>query len=493
MRLARFSSLAADRMAALCATQAMIAFAMDGTVLEANDLFLAAMGYRREEVLGRPHSLFLYHDRPDSEAYRAFWTKLRAGEPHTGQFPRARKDGSLIWLQGSYFPVARGGRLAQVVKFASDVTARVVRESEAAARLAAIDRSQSVIEFATDGTILSANDKFLETVGYERADLIGQHHAILVRPEERGSDAYRHFWDILRKGEYHAGEFCRVTRDGREVWLQASYNPVLDVDGKPLRVLKLASDITVLVQQRERGRHLARDIDHELQAIGRAVAVASEQAAGAASAATQGATNVQAVAAGAEELASSITEITARMAEAATITARAVEQAQATSGTIASLARATGEIEQIVQLITSIASQTNLLALNATIEAARAGEAGRGFAVVANEVKTLAGQTRRATENVAQQIAGIQQETDRAVSAIREIFTTVETIAEIAAATAAAVEEQNAVTQEMSSNMQTAATAVGTVRDRSDRIAVAILDANRAIGSVAERARDLAA
>ena len=181
------------------------------------------------------------------------------------------------------------------------------------------------------------------------------------------------------------------------------------------------------------------------------------------------------------------------MAEAATITTRAVAEAGATSETVGRLARATGEIEQIVQLITSIASQTNLLALNATIEAARAGEAGRGFAVVAGEVKALANQTRQATENVARQITGIQAETTQAVGAIRDISATISAIAEIAAATAAAVEEQNAVTREMSSNMQTASEAVTAIRDSSDRIAGAIGEADRAIGSVAELARQLAA
>ncbi|MDE2580276.1 MAG: PAS domain S-box protein [Rhodospirillales bacterium] len=493
MLFSRPSSLAADRMAALGATQAMIAFALDGTILEANDLFLATMGYRREEVEGHHHSMFLYQDSRESEAYRTFWQNLHAGTAHTGEFPRARKDGSLAWLQGSYFPVRRRGRVAQVVKFAIDVSERVAREAETRAQVAAIERSQAVVQFALDGRILAANAKFLQVVGYAEAELVGRPHAALVRPEDRDTPEYQRFWQHLRNGEYHSGEFRRIARDGREIWLQASYNPVLDPMGKPVRVLKLASDITHLAQQRERSHQLAREIDLSLQSIGRSVTTASEQAAGAAAAATDGATNVQAVAAGAEQLASSITEISGRMAEAATITDRAVTQAHATSATIATLARATGEIEQIVQLITTIASQTNLLALNATIEAARAGDAGRGFAVVANEVKALADQTRKATEKVAEQISGIQTETGQAVNAIRDISQTVGAIAEIAAATAAAVEEQNAVTREMSANMQTAAGAVGRVRDSSDRIAGAIEDANRSIGSVAEMARELAA
>ncbi len=493
MQLPFFSSPAADRLTALGATQAMIVFGMDGTIREANDLFLAALGYRRDEVLGRHHSMFLYHDSPDSPAYRAFWDGLRDGQAHSGEFPRARKDGSAVWLQGSYFPVRHHGRLTEVVKFATDATARVAAAADNRAQINAIDRSQAVIQFGLDGRILAANAKFREVTGYAETELIGQPHAILVAPAERDSPDYRRFWDHLRSGEYFSGEVRRQGPQGQEIWFQASYNPVLDAMGKPTRVLKLASDITALVHRRERGRELARTIDAELQEIGRSVATVTEQAAGTAAASTQGSTNVQAVAAGAEELAASITEISSRMAEAASITNRAVTEAQATGTTVAALVRATGEIEQIVQLITSIASQTNLLALNATIEAARAGEAGRGFAVVANEVKALAEQTRKATEKVAEQIGGLQGETERAVNAIREISATIDAIAGIAAATAGAVEEQNAVTREISANMQTAAGAVDSIRDNADRIAGAIGAANGAIASVAEMARELAA
>ena len=493
MQFPRLSSPAADRLAALGATQAMIVFAMDGTIQEVNDLFLTATGYRRDEVLGRHHSMFLYDDSRESASYRAFWDSLRDGQAHSGEFPRARKDGSPVWLQGACFPVRRHGRLTEVVKFATDATARVAQAAETRAQIAAIDRSQAMIQFGLDGRILSANAKFLEATGYAEAELVGQPHAMLVPTAERDTPDYRRFWDHLRSGEYFAGEALRLGREGREIWFQASYNPVLDPMGKPTRVLKLASDITGLVHRRERGRELARSIDAGLQSLSHAVATVTEQAAGTAAASTQGSTNVQAVAAGAEELAASITEISSRMAEAATITNRAVTEAQATDATVSALVRATGEIEQIVQLITSIASQTNLLALNATIEAARAGEAGRGFAVVANEVKALAEQTRKATEKVAEQIGGLQGETERAVRAIHAISATIGAIAGIAAATAAAVEEQNAVTREISANMQTAAGAVDSIRDNADRIAGAIGAANDAIGSVAEMARELAA
>ena len=493
MQLPFLPNSAQSRIDALAATQAMIAFRPDGTITEVNDLFLAAIGYPRTELIGRHHSLFLYRESRDSPAYRGFWDKLRAGQPHSGQFPRARKDGSLIWLQGSYFPVHRRGRLVEVLKVATDVSAQVAAAAETAAQIDAIGRAQAMAHFALDGTILAANPNLAAALGYDQADLVGRKHAMLMPADQRDGAEYRAFWDRLRAGEIQSGEFCRLGKGGREIWLQAAYNPVIDAAGKPVKVLKLATDITPVVERRTRATTLIRALDTSLQGIRAAVGTASTESTAAAAAATQVSTNVAAVAAGAEELSSSITEISARMAEAASITTRAVGEAGATSETVARLARATGEIEQIVQLITSIASQTNLLALNATIEAARAGEAGRGFAVVAGEVKALANQTRQATEKVATQITGIQAETTRAVGAIRDISATIGAIAEIAAATAAAVEEQNAVTREMSSNMQTASGAVSAIRDSSDRIAGAIGEADGAVADVAALARQLAA
>ena len=493
MHLPRPSRSARPRLDALAATQAVIVFRPDGTITEANDLFLATMGYARAEVIGRHHSIFLYRESRDSAAYRGFWEQLRAGEAHSGRFARARKGGGLIWLHGSYFPVRRGGRVMEVLKVASDVSAEVAAAAETSAQISAIGRSQAVAQFALDGTILAVNPKFTETLGYAEAELVGHRHAMLMPPDQQGSAEYLAFWARLRGGEGFSGEFLRMRRDQHPIWLLATYNPVLGIEGKPVKVLKIATEITDVVERRARAGRLARDIDATLQDIRGAVGTASTEATAAAAAAAQGSTNVAAVATGAEELSSSITEISARMAEAARITGRAVTEAGATSETVGRLARATGEIEQIVQLITSIASQTNLLALNATIEAARAGDAGKGFAVVAGEVKALANQTRQATEKVAAQITGIQTETTEAVGAIRAISTTIGAIAEIAAATAAAVEEQNAVTREMSSNMQTASDAVGRIRDSSGRIAGAITEADRAIGSVAELAGQLAA
>ncbi len=483
----------AAQIAALDASQATIEFAMDGTILAANRRFLDALGYSLAEIKGRNHSIFIDEKTRASQAYGRFWSDLRAGKAQIAEFKRVAKSGSEIWLQASYNPVILRGRPFKVIKFATVITDRIMAAADDAGQVAAISKSQAVIHFDLDGRVLQANDNFLRALGYSLDEIVGRQHSMFVRPKEQQSAEYKTFWEELRRGKVHAAEFCRVGKNGREVWIQASYNPILDPDGKPLKVVKFAIDVTSSVQQRHQREALGHEIDRDVAVICDSIGTASMQSATAAAASEQTSGNVQSVAAGVEQLGASIAEISRRMGEAANTTRSGVQQANDTNAVVGSLLDATMAIEQVVQLITSIAKQTNLLALNATIEAARAGDAGKGFAVVASEVKNLATQTTRATESIASQIKDVQKATHQAVAAIREISTTIESISKISGAIAAAVEEQDAVAREMAANMQTAAAGVASISTATGLIAQATQSADAGMQKVKSISNQLAA
>jgi len=255
------------RAAAIEQTQAVAEFAPDSRVLRGNDRFLATMGYSAQEVRGRRHAMFMPSEECGSPGYKAFWEALRRGEFQAGEFRRIGKDGRDIWLQATYTPIrGLGGRITRVVKFASDITAAKQRAADHNGQIAAINRVQAVIEFALDSTILHANPNFLSAVGYTLDEVRGRKHAMFVAPEERDSAAYHGFWEALRRGEPQAAEFRRIGKDGGEVWIQASYNPVLDAAGRPCKVVKFATDITAAKQR-------AADHEGQMVAINRVQAV----------------------------------------------------------------------------------------------------------------------------------------------------------------------------------------------------------------------------
>jgi methyl-accepting chemotaxis protein len=294
----------------------------------------------------------------------------------------------------------------------------------------------------------------------------------------------------LKRGEFQSGEFRRLKKNGKELWLQATYNPIFDPSGKPFKVVKFCTDIT---RQVEMKAALKQTIDVDLGKVSHAIAETTEQIGGAAGASAQTATNVQAVASAAEELVSSVREISRRVDEASQITNRAVHLGTRTNEIVSGLAASADRIGQVVNLINTIASQTNLLALNATIEAARAGEAGKGFAVVASEVKTLASQTAKATAEIAAQIGTVQSGTADAVNAIQEITTVINSINDIATGIAAAIEEQGSVTQEISANMLTASNSVQAITDNMSKSVGATEAANASARKVMEASRSLVA
>ncbi|MCJ2105625.1 PAS domain-containing methyl-accepting chemotaxis protein [Methylobacterium sp. E-041] len=453
-------------------SRARIAFDPDGTILDANANFLGLVGYTLAELKGQNHRTLVTSLECDAPAYRAFWDALRRGEPQTREFKRVAKDGHEVWIQATYSPVLdRAGRVSKIVKFASDITALVQRAIDQEGQLAALNRSQAVIEFTLDGTILTANANFLNAVGYRLDEIRGQHHSLFVDANERTGEAYRSFWGQLGRGEFAAGEFRRIAKGGREVWIQATYNPISDRDGVPFKVVKFATDISAQVHERQRRIEAQHAIGTDLDAIGQAVENVTRQTAEAAGTVGQVSNDIQSVASGAEELSASVGEISQQVSHAARMAGQAVEQAQRTGSIVAGLSTQAAQIGEVVTMIQGIASQTNLLALNATIEAARAGAAGKGFAVVASEVKALAEQTAKATDQIRGQIQATQTATREAVDAIGSIQATIRSLDEVSGAIAAAVEEQSAVTREMSGSMQTAAHGVTTIASSMEDIA----------------------
>jgi methyl-accepting chemotaxis protein len=453
------------QIAAIGKTQAAIEFSLDGTIIDANENFLKTLGYTLEEIKGRHHSLFVEPAYRESAEYQQFWRELNAGKFQTGEFKRIGKGGKVVWIVGSYNPILDlNGKPFKVVKFATNVTGRKRSEE-------AISMVQAIIEFSLDGNVLAANDNFLKTMGYTLEEVKGRHHSLFVDPAYRETAEYRQFWRDLNDGKFQAADYKRIAKGGREVWLQAIYNPIFDADGKPFKVVKNASDITarkkaeaalkVTIDAVNHNAQALASSSEELTAVSQQMSSNSEETATqsnvVAAASEQVSKNVATVATSAEEMSASAKEIAKNATEAAKVATEAVKVAAETNKTVAKLGDSSIEIGKVIKVITSIAQQTNLLALNATIEAARAGEAGKGFAVVANEVKELAKQTATATEDISGKIEAIQTDTKAAVTAIDQIGKIINQINDIQNTIASAVEEQTATTNEIARNANEAA------------------------------------
>lgn len=532
------------QIAAIGKSQAVIEFSMDGTILGANENFLKVMGYELEEVRGRHHRMFAEPEYAASPEYRAFWAKLNRGEYDAAEYKRIGKGGKEVWIQASYNPILDpAGKPWKVVKYATDVTAEKLRTADFMGQIGAIRKSQAVIEFSMDGMILDANEGFLNALGYRIEEVRGRHHSMFAEPEYAASAQYRDFWAKLNRGEFDGGEYRRLGKGGREVWIQATYNPILDLNGKPFKVVKYATDITELVQNRlelvrvmqaastgdltqevrTRGKNDLAQIGAQFQeflgalrgnlgqireasmtlgsASSHLAGISQQLSSNAEETATQAtvvsaaseqvSTNVTVVSTGCSEMQASIREISKSANEAARVAKDAVNVANGTTETIAKLGDSSVEIGKVIKLITSIAQQTNLLALNATIEAARAGEAGKGFAVVANEVKELAKQTARATEDIGQQVESIQRNAKSAVAAIGEVSTVVNQINDISYSIASAVEEQTATTSEISRNVGQAANGTGDIARNIAGVAMAARDTTQGATATQKSASDL--
>ncbi len=358
---------------------------------------------------------------------------------------------------------------------------------EADARMQAISRSQAIIEFQMDGTVISANDNFLNMFGYSLDEVSGKHHNMFVEENLKNSTEYREFWARLNRGECLSAEYRRVGKGGKLMFIQGIYSPITDANGKLLKVVKYATDITSQVNSRN---EMALILDlvnqnsatlsssaEELTAVSSQMASNAEETSAQASvvsaASEQVSKNVQTVATGVEEMNAAIREIAKNASDAARVSQGAVTVAATANATIGKLSDSSLEIGKVIKVITSIAEQTNLLALNATIEAARAGEAGKGFAVVANEVKELAKETAKATEDISRKIEAIQGDTHGAVDSIRKIGEVIAQINDISNTIASAVEEQTATAHEMSRNVAEAAKGTDEIAQNITSVAMA--------------------
>ncbi|TKT77424.1 PAS domain-containing methyl-accepting chemotaxis protein [Aquamicrobium sp. LC103] len=492
-----FPNAASDAKAILAAmqkSQAVIQFDLDGKILHANENFCAAMGYELSEIVGRHHRIFVDPAEAESAGYREFWARLARGEFDSRQYKRFGKGGKEIWIEASYNPVFRNGKPYKVVKFATDITDVKRKAVEDAGKLEAISRSQAVIEFAPDGTILTANTNFCATVGYELSEIVGKHHRMFCDADYTASPAYGQFWESLARGEFISNEFRRVGKGGKEVWIQAAYNPVVDFNGKVYKVVKFATDVsermtaisalgtglkaladgdlTVGLESRfvpsmEQVRHdfnLAvcrlRQAMQEVAANAGTISSASGEIR---SAADDLSKRTEQQAASVEQTAAAMTEVTAtvsdsskRAQEAGELVSKTRANAEHSGEVVGRAIEAMGAIEtssrqisNIIGMIDEIAFQTNLLALNAGVEAARAGEAGRGFAVVAQEVRELAQRSAGAAKEIKQLIGTSGEQVRNGVElvgetgeALEEMIGQVEEISVNVAAIVASAKEQ---------------------------------------------------
>ncbi len=534
-----------SKLAAVDRSQGVIEFTLDGKILDANQNFLSLLGYSLEDIQGKNHSMFVAPSEVNSPGYREFWQKLGSGTFDTGRYRRFGKGGREIWIQASYTPVLdASGKPYKVVKFASDISAEMAHQADLAGQIDAIGKAQAVIQFSLDGRILDANANFCAALGYSLDEIKGQHHSMFVDPAYRDSNEYKAFWAKLGRGEFDAGQYKRIGKGGREIWIQATYNPIMDASGRPIKVVKYAVDTTAQVKasraleeavaqtlavvEEARGGNLAARIEigdkegqirtlcdgintllESMAEVISQIASSADAVRVAASEISQGnvdlSSRTEEQAANVEETASTMEELTQTVQRNSENAGRANELASSAQqvaekgglvvkqvvATMSDIQSSSNRIADIISVIDGIAFQTNILALNAAVEAARAGEQGRGFAVVATEVRNLAQRSASAAKEIkslitdsSDKVRNGTQQVDQAGKTMEDVVTSIKRVAEI-------MSEISGASRDQASGIEQVGHAVTQMDEVTQQNAALVEQAAAAAESLDEQANSL--
>ncbi|MDX2022876.1 MAG: methyl-accepting chemotaxis protein [Deltaproteobacteria bacterium] len=529
---------------ALDRVQAVIEFSTDGVVLTANENFLKVLGYTLKEIQGRHHRMFCDAAYTQSADYEDFWAKLRRGEFDAGVYRRVGKGNKEVWIQASYNPIIEAdGSVSRVVKFATDITEQKNRVAESEGKLNAISKAQAMIEFSLDGNVLTANENFLNVVGYQLSEIQGRHHRMFCDPVYTATPEYEGFWAKLRRGEFDAGVYRRHGKNSKEVWIQASYNPIFDANGKVSKIVKFATDITAQRRAQDELAKLMTEVQETMAAVAagdltssivgsyrqgleetkvsinlavskvRDLVLQIDQTANTITSASsdiaEGNQNLNArtqqQASSLEETAASIEEMTATIKQTANNAAQANQLASGARSSaekggqvvgnavkaMSAITESSKKVADIIGVIEQIAFQTNMLALNAAVEAARAGDQGRGFAVVAAEVRNLAQRSAGAAKEIK---ALIQDSAEKVQQGAQLVNNSGETLSEIVGSVKKVcdiISEITAASEEQASGVDQINAAVSQMDKATQQNAAMVEEASAAASSLQEQANGL--
>lgn len=518
-------------------SQAVIEFTPDGKILQANANFLEALGYTLDEVQGKHHSIFVESSYKNSPVYIQFWEELKRGNYSSGEFKRIAKDGSEIWIQASYNPILDlSGHCFKVVKYATNITEQKLKNADFQGQIEAIGKSQAVIEFTPEGDIIQANDNFLNALGYSMNELKGQHHSLFVESSYQSSAEYKQFWKNLAAGHFDTGEYKRIGKGGNEVWIQASYNPIMDADGKPFKVVKYATNITgrkfaiskiseslLALSQGDLSNTIDASLEGEFEILKDAmnttikhfsdmvsqIRTSADFVSSSANEIQMGTSDLsqrtESQASSLEETSSSVEQLTQTVNQNAESSNSAVSLAEeasnkATEGgdavnkaiqAMKEIGGASNKISDIISVIDEIAFQTNLLALNAAVEAARAGEQGRGFAVVAAEVRNLAQRSAGAAKEIKELINDSVQKVAEGTQLVDNSGETLALIIDSIKSVQTLISNINAASQEQATGINHVNTAVSEMDTMTQQNAALVEETSAVSASMNTEARKL--